>query len=372
MNHTRILGRLTTLALICLLALGGVAAARQPHPTRSSRSGKCPRRARHARRRCERRSGRWRRRHLVSAGADPEATPFGKNSVWNQPLSPSAAIDPDSSAYVSDLLSQVASDGVWMNTYQYSTAVYTVPATQRTVTVWLDPSSNVTARALQQSWQAVPIPPQAVPAPGTDAHMVIYQPSRNRMWEFWHMRRVGNTWHAAWGGTMNGVSGNPGYFTTPSQWGATATSLPLLGGLIRPSELAAGHIDHALAIAIPAARAAYFAWPAQRTDGYVWSSTAIPEGQRFRLDPSLDLSAIPMSPLVRMIAVAAQKYGLIVRDQGGAVAFYGEDVTAEGKKDPWYGANGWFEGQYVNNLLKAFPWSHLEALKDNLSCCWHN
>jgi hypothetical protein len=190
------------------------------------------------------------------------------------------------------------------------------------------------------------------------------------MWEFWQMKKAVDGWHAVWGGTIYNASSSPGYFTSPPGWGASATSLPMLGGLIRPSELAAGHIDHALALAIPAARAAYFAWPAQRTDGYVWSSTAIPEGQRFRLDPTLDLSKIPMVPMVRMIAVAAQRYGIIVRDQAGAVTFFAEDTSAEGLPDPYYGPGGYFQGQSVGNLLKSFPWSHLIALKDDLSCCW--
>jgi hypothetical protein len=192
------------------------------------------------------------------------------------------------------------------------------------------------------------------------------------MWEFWKMTLKSDGWHAQWGGTMHNVSTNPGYFTSPgpSNWGATASSLPLLGGLIRPSELAAGHIDHAIALAIPDTRAQYFTWPAQRTDGNVYSTTAIPEGQRFRLDPNLNLSAVPMSPLVRMIAVAAQKYGMIVRDKSGSVTVYGEDTADEGQPDPYYGGTGWFQGQYVSNLLKAFPWSHLEALQDTMSCCW--
>ena len=100
------------------------------------------------------------------------------------------------------------------------------------------------------------------------------------------------------------------------------------------------------------------------------STTAIPEGQRFRLDPSLNLSAISMSPLVRMIAVAAQKYGMIVRDKSGSVTVYGEDTSDEGLPDPYYGPNGWYQNQYVSNLLKAFPWSRLEALQDAMACCW--
>jgi hypothetical protein len=292
--------------------------------------------------------------------------------VWNQALPSDVPLNAQSTTYVSNLLSQISSAGLWMNTYQYSTPMFTVPPGQPTVTVKLDTASSPQATLLRQSWLQVPIPPNAKAAAGTDEHMVVYQPSTDTMWEFWKMTLQSDGWHAQWGGTMNNVSTNPGYFTSPgpSNWGATASSLPLLGGLIRPSELAAGHIDHAIALAIPNTRAQYFAWPAQRTDGNVNSTAAIPEGQRFRLDPNLDLSTIPMSPLVRMIAVAAQKYGMIVRDKSGNVTVYGEDTTAEGLPNPYFGATGWFQGQYVNNLLAAFPWAHLEAVQDTMSCCW--
>ncbi|MBV9802444.1 MAG: hypothetical protein JO130_04615 [Solirubrobacterales bacterium] len=272
---------------------------------------------------------------------------------------------------MSDLLSQIAFAGTWLNTYAYSTPVFTVPATQPTVTVKLDAGFSTAMQSLAQTWATVPIPPNAKPASGTDAQMVIWQPATDTIWEFWEMHRKGDGWHAAWGGTLYHASTNPGYYTAPEPtWGASATSLPLLGGLIRVGELAAGHIDHALSIGIPQAQAESFAWPAQRTDGSVYSTAAIPEGQRFRLDPRLNLNTIPMAPIIRMIAVAAQKYGIIVRDQAGAVTFYAEDTDAEGLPDPYYGPHGYFEGQYVNNLLASFPWSHLQALKDNLSCCW--
>ncbi|HEY1566198.1 MAG TPA: hypothetical protein VGF68_04250 [Solirubrobacteraceae bacterium] len=309
---------------------------------------------------------------LTSPIGNLEATPFAPTSVWNQALSNNAALDPQSTTYVSELLSQISSAGLWMNTYQYSAPVFTVPADQPNVPVKLDTASSPQATALRAAWLQVPVPANAKAAAGSDEHMVVYQPSTDRMWEFWKMTRQSDGWHAQWGGTMNNVSSNPGYFTSPgpSNWGATATSLPLLGGLIRPSELAAGHIDHAIALAIPNTRAQYFAWPAQRTDGNVYSAAAIPEGQRFRLDPNLNLSTIPMSPLVRMIAVAAQKYGMIVRDKSGSVTVYGEDTTAEGLPNPYYGSTGWFQGQSVNNLLAAFPWADLQAVSDTMSCCW--
>ncbi len=311
----------------------------------------------------------WRGRVATLAAV---LVPFAPTSIWNAPLSSRAAVDPNSGAYVSNLLAQVARSGPWLNTYAYSTPVFTVPASQRNVTVKLDDTTNPQGPALRRSWLRVPVPSRARPAAGTDAHMVVWQPATDRMWEFWKMARRSDGWHARWGGTITRVSRSPGYYADPSRWGATATSLPLLGGLIRPSELAAGHINHALAMAIPAARAGYFDWPAQRTDGWVRSRTAIAEGQRFRLDPRLDLRSLSLPPLVRMIAEATQRYGIIVRDQAGAVTFYGEDTDAEGvARNPYYGAHGFFEGQYVSNLLRSFPWSHLQALKSRLQCCWH-
>jgi hypothetical protein len=303
--------------------------------------------------------------------ASTTARPFAPNSVWNEPLSAHSSLDPRSRAYVAQLVLQVDRDGPWINTSQFSTPVFTVSAHQRTVKVVLDNKTTDDWAALQASWIAVPVPRNARAAAGTDEHMVVWQPSTDRMWEFWQMHKVEGQWHAVWGGTIDHLSSNPGYYTDHREWGATATSLPLLGGLIRPSELAAGHIDHALALAVPAAQAANLAWPAERTDGYIRSPNEIPEGQHFRLDPKLDLNRISMPPVIRMMAVAAQKYGVIVRDQSGAVSFYAEDTAAEGRPDPYHALSGFFEDQYVNNLLKSFPWSHMQALKDTISCCWH-
>ena len=72
----------------------------------------------------------------------------------------------------------------------------------------------------------MPIPADAHAAAGTDKSLVIWQPSRDRLWEFWRVRTVGGKWHAKWGGKMSDVSGNPGYFDDPCDWGGSATSLP--------------------------------------------------------------------------------------------------------------------------------------------------
>jgi hypothetical protein len=153
------------------------------------------------------------------------------------------------------------------------------------------------------------------------------------------------------------ASSSPGYF--PAPFGATGTGLALMGGLIRVAELRAGRIDHALALAIPKAKARDFVWPAQRSDGNSPLPDAIPEGTRLRIDPRVDLNTLGLPPAGLAIARAAQRYGMIVRDQAGAVAFYGEDPAQFGAPNPY---TTLYAGKYPNNILASFPWTQLQVI----------
>lgn len=293
--------------------------------------------------------------------------PFAPESIWNRALSDRAPLSPDSRSYVNELIRQVDDYGPWINTYAYSVPVYLVSAGQRRTHVTLD----TWGPDLQLAFDAVPLPANATPAEGSDEQLTVWQPSTNEMWEFWKLHRVHGQWHARWGGEMQGVSHNPGYFThdaTTNDWGATATGLPLLGGLITFADLRRGYINHALAVSLVETAPRDWVWPAQRTDGNVFTPgvAQIPEGTRFRLDPRLNIAALHLPPLVRMLAVAAQRYGIFVRDKGGAVSFYGQDPSTV-KGHPWGHA---LQGQYPNNLLRQFPWSHLQVLASTVSCCW--
>jgi hypothetical protein len=251
--------------------------------------------------------------------------------------------------------------GPWISTTGFSTPVYTVPADQPAVRVQLE---NINP-ALQRAFTAVPLPAGARPAAGSDAQLTVWQPSSDRLWEFWRMRKAGDGWHAQWGGAMRHASQNPGMFTADawpgasSHWGATSTSLPLVGGLITLGDIQQGWIDHALALGFPRIERGVVRWPAQRTDGTSEGPAGIPAGTRFRLDPRLDLRALPLPPLVRMIAEAAQRFGLIVRDTSGVVDFYGEDPTPIGSNP--YAAL--FSRERPWQQLAQLPWSHLEAIR---------
>ena len=293
--------------------------------------------------------------------------PFSPTSFWNAPLAAEARVSPHSRAYVKELVRQVDTYGPWLNTTSYSVPVYIVAANQATQHVTLD----TWGPDLQAAFDAVPIPANAQAAAGTDEHMVVWQPSTDKMWEFWQMHKEPDGWHARWGGEMNNVSTNPGYFTHTGQtnnWGATATGLPLLGGLITQADLQRGYINHALAISLVETAPAIWSWPAQRTDGGYFTPgiTPIPEGTRFRLNPNLNISSLHLPTLDREIAEAAQTYGIVVRDKAGAVSFYGQDPVNL-PTNPWPQE---LDNDYPNTYLSWFPWNQLQALRSAQSCCW--
>jgi hypothetical protein len=74
--------------------------------------------------------------------------------------------------------------------------------------------------------------------------------------------------------------------------------------------------------------------------------------------------------IVKLMARAAQRYGIIVRDQSGVVTFYGEDPRPTGS-NPYVGPGGYFSNEYPHRLVAKFPWGRLRALPHQLSCCWH-
>jgi hypothetical protein len=310
-----------------------------------------------------------------ASGGDPAepARFFSPTSVWNRPLSPADPLDPHSSELVAALVrvlarEQVDRSGPWINTTSESVPILTVSARQATVRVQLDHAPDT---ALSSAWSAVPLPAWARPASGSDGYLVLWQPSTNRMWEFWRLVHTGAGWSASWGGAMRDVSSNPGVYGPEAWpgakpwWGATASSLALAGGVMTIEELRRGQIDHALAIAVPDVRAGVFAAPARRTDGSSAEPTALPEGAHLRLDPNLNLSSLRMPALTRMMALAAQRYGIVVRDYSPNLAFFAQDPVLTGA-NPYVGSGGFFAGEYPSQLLASFPWSHLQVLQMDL------
>ena len=218
-------------------------------------------------------------------GDAPSFRFFSPQSLWNTPPPADSPLDPSSGVLVAGLQREVegeleAGNGPWINTTDYSVPVYRVPADQPTLHVHL--TSRFAAQPLRSAWRMVPLPADARPAEGSDHALVVWQPETERLWEFWRLQHEASGWTAAWGGAMDEVSSNPGVYGPGAWagadrwWGSSASSLSIAGGLITFDDLQRGWINHALAIAVPEARAGIYAAPAQRTDGTSESPTALP------------------------------------------------------------------------------------------------
>lgn len=311
-------------------------------------------------------------REVRTASPEPTATlpahyPFGPDSVWRQDVS-TAPLAVDSSEMVAGIAEQVADryDGVAaFNLRQYSTSFYVVDADQARVRVAFDncQKKKSTPRGLfgpRGQFEDVPVPDDAVPAAGRDGQLTIYSPSADQLWELWRAERVDGGWQACWGGRIDHVSISPGYFK--GGFGSSASGLAISGGMVWVDDVERGAIDHALSLQlVDVAHWKNVSWPAQRSDGSDKSEHAVPEGTRLRLDPSLDVGSLDLSPIAEMIARAAQRYGFIVVDKAGAVAVTAQtgQVSTRGGADVW---NDLLGGDPAYAVMKGFPWDRLQAL----------
>jgi hypothetical protein len=289
---------------------------------------------------------------------------FAPNSFWYSKIPATAPLAPNSAAMAADVASQAANNygGAAFNAHQFNAPVYEVAAGTPTVNVgfWDCQGKGSTPNGILEQFSNVPIPADAAPAEGTDAELAVHSASLDKVWEFWQMRKVGNGWQACWGGRIDNASKNPGIFA--NGFGATATGLPAnLAGAITFDDISRGSINHALALQLVNPKGPGFSWPAQRTDGSNNSANAVAEGQRLRLDPTLNVDSLGLNKVATMVAKAAQTYGFIVTDRSGAVSIMGQDST------PKEEAAGVSWDKILNGLpdyqvFRSFPWSKVQVL----------
>lgn len=295
---------------------------------------------------------------------------FARDSIWNSRLDAGALLDPNSDAYVAELRRQArprsrGGFGSSIMTKLYGVPIYTVKGDAREVRVSLDKRN---APLLQEAFERVPMPAEARPADGRDANLAVWQPSTDTMWEFWHLSRRADGWHAEGGGKMTDVSKSPGRYRDRrddsgelierDHWGTTSAKFPLVAGVMTIEELEAGNIPHALNFAIPQARKDVWSWPAQGTDGRLDSAKAIPQGARFRIDPRIDLRTLGLPPVIETMARAAQRHGMVLVNTSGGVGFRAEDPTRY-ETNPYPAL---FGGLKPYELMSRFPWEHLQML----------
>jgi hypothetical protein len=145
-----------------------------------------------------------------------------------------------------------------------------------------------------------------------DRHVHVLQQSTCRLYELGRAFWRGDRWDADVGVNWNLKSNalRPLYWTS-----ADAAGLPILPGLVRYEEVAAGQINHAIRFTAPRTRRA-FIFPATH---YASSntSTAVPAmGHRLRLKASFSLTGYTGQSLV--ILKALKTYGMILADNGSS------------------------------------------------------
>jgi hypothetical protein len=100
----------------------------------------------------------------------------------------------------------------------------------------------------------------------------------------------------------------------PAGWtSADAAGLPILPGLARYGEVAAGAIDHALRFTAPCT-GRRFVYPARHAAASCSGPSAPPMGLRVRLKAGVNISGLPDQ--ARVVATALKRYGLILADNG--------------------------------------------------------
>jgi hypothetical protein len=155
----------------------------------------------------------------------------------------------------------------------------------------------------------VPIEGNPHPDDG-DRHALIVDRDTCTLYELYALHRAGAGW-AAGSGAVWSLGSNK---LRPAGWtSADAAGLPILPGLARYDEVAAGSIDHALRFTAPRTRRAYI-YPA-RHDASDSTDPSLPSmGVRVRLKAGVNIAGFP--PQARVVLEALKRYGMILADNG--------------------------------------------------------
>jgi hypothetical protein len=155
-----------------------------------------------------------------------------------------------------------------------------------------------------------PIPAHPRIEAGSDHHLLIVDKSTCTLYEMWAVRHTATGWSAGSGAIWNMESNHLRHDGWTS---ADAAGLPILPGLARYQEDVNGVIDHALRFTAPRTCAGHI-YPARHDAGSGSCAVLPPMGLRLRLRADYPVNSLP--PQCRPIAIALQRYGMILADNG--------------------------------------------------------
>jgi hypothetical protein len=250
---------------------------------------------------------------------------FPTDNPWNADVS-NYCVDPNSDQYIAS----INQDKQYLHPDfgsdpSYGIPYVVVPGTQPFVSITFnqypsesdfgtsEPGCTVTSTS-----GCYPFPSNAPVEAGSDHHVLtlMADPSNKNctLYEVWEGVKDtnDNNWTAANGAIFNLYSDK----LRPDGWtSADAAGLPILPGLARYDEVAAGEIKHALRFTVSQTQAG-FIHPATHYASNSNNPALPPMGLRLRLKASYDISSYTGESLV--ILTALKKYGMMVADNGSS------------------------------------------------------
>lgn len=262
---------------------------------------------------------------LPDAPASPSGGPtiggcpiFPADSIWNTPVD-ALPVHSLSDRYIASIGADVGlhpdfGSGLWEGG-PIGIPYTIVPAGTAKVEVSID-------YADESDTGPFPIPPDALieggPQSEGDRHILLIEQGTCRLIELYAAYpQSDGSWEA---GSVASWDLNS-HALRPDEWtSADAAGLPILPGLVRHEEVAAGEIKHAIRFTAEETQRAYV-WPARHYASDITDSSVPPMGTRFRLKASFDINPYP--PEIQVILRAMQRYGIILADNGSSWFFSG-------------------------------------------------
>ncbi len=269
--------------------------------------------------------------------------PFSDESPWNQKISPDAKTDPHSE----QLIDSLAAAPFYINIDDWSIPVYYVNSDSTPKVNVINSRPGIYGRGFAEPNQ-IPVLPNFIASPpvgeNSDNHMCIVDTAKMIEWDMWAARKnLDGNWTTGLGAVtdLKSTGVEKPWYEQENELDAhrsRAGGFPLIAGLIRPEEIKAGKIEHALVFAYQRGLSEFFIPPAstaQATFMEMNNRFGIPMGGRIQLDPNLDLDTLKLTPACKIIARALQEYGAFNGDYAGATVLYA-DNSPEALKE-WKG-----------------------------------
>jgi hypothetical protein len=281
---------------------------------------------------------------------------YAGSSFWNQPIGASPVIDAKSAAILASSITPTANIATFNDNDEWGVPLAYSDAASKLYTV------GCLRYGCNQQVQ-FRIPRYAHANTGSDGKLVVIDPATNTELDMGV---------ASYDGVADSWTTNSRYTSASDGWGAMCaqglhcdgvmmSGVDQFGGIVRPEEIAQGHIDHALSLVVPYWRSGFIACPAVKTSGGTNDANAIPMSARIQLDPSFNVDAQTWPQWQKVVAKALQTYGAYVWDAGSDRL----DIRAESNISRGYDA--WAKASVPSQIgqasLAALPWGQVRVLQ---------